>query len=197
MLLAGLVNLVPSLAVQDQTGGLDATAITIGLLTAVVGLGSAYLAFRGKQVNPVENGLAFVTTEAKEIAKFHRDDAAAARAENVVLRAALDGARTELKEALVLSARFRELGDHLPMGSFIDDGWLHALNEDVAKPLKVQVAVYVDDIDGEIALGYRVVPLELVAPGNKPTPLVSRSRRNALVRLAEQVRINNGLWEQE
>ena len=78
-----------------------------------------------------------------------------------------------------------------PMSQFIADGWLHALNEDIAVPLGVRMGIYVDDIDGQVALAYDLSPIDPdYALNRTPPPRATeearaRRERAALIAIQE------------
>ena len=69
--------------------------LTIVVPALVAGL-TAWLAFRGRRINPLENGAAFLSTEARNLAEFHREDAAAMRLERDKLHEQLMDAAARL-----------------------------------------------------------------------------------------------------
>lgn len=74
-MLIAIARVVFSATDTAAAPGLDVTAIMVGAFAALASVTAAWFAFRGRQINPLENGVAFVSSEARTLAEFHRDDA--------------------------------------------------------------------------------------------------------------------------
>lgn len=83
------------------------------------------------------------------------------------------------------AARFKNVPDFLPMSDFVDTGLLSKLN-DAINPLGVHITMYVDDIDGRVALGWRGVAAEGRSVNPTP-PSVKRRREESFNAMVERV----------
>lgn len=82
--------------------------------------------------------------------------------------------RTSVDELRVQAARFKDVPNLLPMADFMSYGLMARLNDAISKD-GIHVSLYVDDIDGRVALGWRPDPVSDLPIAPVP-PSVRRSR---------------------
>jgi len=160
------------------------SALVIGALTTIATVLGVMAQRRGKKEDTHLETSKWMRTEMKDDLKQARDDAHAAREEVEGLRKGrremMD--RIEVLERAVQKLRRDDGIQLLPMSDFVEDGWLAALNDAVANPEGVHVYIYLDDVDGDIGLGYGIIPADLVPEHGVPT--AHRLRLRAARRVA-------------
>jgi len=106
------------------------------------------------------------------------------------LRAAEERARLFEKTA----RRFATIPtEALPMHQYFDDGWHHNHIRPLADEHGVIIGMYLDDEDGQVVLGYRVIPVEAATLDQVPTPEHAEILAQRVADAAAQARADHGL----
>ena len=173
------------LGVSDLTVGVVAAAGTV-----VVGL-FGFFATRGttnqQAGDALMNALSADNRELRE-----RIDRLEERTERLgrELRAAEERARLFEKSA----RRFATIPtEALPMHQYFDDGWHHNHIRPLADEHGVIIGMYLDDEDGHVVLGYRVIPVEAATLDQIPTAEHAEILAQRVADAAAQARADHGL----
>ena len=173
------------LSVSDLTVGVVAAAGTV-----VVGL-FGFFATRGttnqQAGDALMNALSADNRELRE-----RIDRLEERTERLgrELRAAEERARKYETSA----RRFDTAPDDAkPMRQYFDDGWHHNHIRPLAAEHGVIIGVYLDDIDGQAALGYKVIPVEAATLDQIPDDDHAAVLAQRVADAAAQARADHGL----
>ena len=106
------------------------------------------------------------------------------------LRAAEERAR----QSETLAHRFDTVPDDAkPMRSYFEDGWHHNHIRPLAAEHGVIIGVYLDDIDGQAALGYKVIPVETATLDQIPDDEHAAVLAQRVADAAAQARASHGL----